>query len=76
MMSDKPKADQPDLPKLRINKFHMQAIRNDELVFGDQLLIHKEMSLPKINYISSRLASSLISMNIEPFDSKVTMDSP
>lgn len=51
-----------------VNKLHMQAIRADELVWGDKLLVHKEMSLAKINYSIARMVASIISHRVEPFD--------
>lgn len=40
----------------------------DELVWGDQLLIHKEMSLAKINFEYSKMVGKMISLQFDPFD--------
>ena len=47
----------------------------DELIWGDQLLIHKEMSLAKINYEYSKMMGSVISVNFDPFDTKLLLSS-
>ena len=56
------------LPHQVINKHHAQCSRPDEIVWGDSLLVHKEMSLAKLNYVMSDIAWKVISMSIEPFD--------
>ena len=45
----------------------------DEVIWGDQLLIHKEMSLAKINFEYSKMMGSIISLSFDPFDPQIIL---